>query len=311
MRFTGFFSVVVLVLAVGILLATERPVQAGVSNKASSVSSYYKSKVKGIILQKNQKLSGQIVAFRKNGIIFRRLKEGPLYTPKPEYIPMHHIQAFIDENGRPLWGTIPPTKKYDFLKIRNYHLKWAVQYGMGQNTYSCTFSPLIANMENYIQTLHSGGTLSTQLTYFVSPHFGIGVKYIHHNTKADIYSLTTASNSFITDDITIQNYLFDVGFYRSISRMIIFTTDVAIGALFYKNSRQSSTGGVEIAGTSFCTILSGGVDFMATRAIGFGFELSYLFGTVKEPNIRGSAVLIDGSQKLNRFDINAGMRFYF
>lgn len=311
MQLRRFFFGSVFLLTSALFLTVVQPVQAGVPDRAASVAGYYKSKVKGIILKENRIIAGQIVAFQKNGIIFRRCKEGPFYTPQPEYIPMHHIQAFTDVNGKPVWGTIPKKKKYDFLRIRNYHVKCAVQYGVGQSMQSYTFSPLITDRQNYVQNLQRGNTLSTQLLYFTSPHLGIGVKYLHHHSKADIYSLASAAADAIQDHITIQNYMFNVSYFQSISRMVIFSVDVAVGALFYENRRQFAAESAEFTGTSFSATVGSGVDFMITRTIGFGFELSYLFGAVTEPTIQGSALVIGGSQKLNRFDINSGFKFYF
>jgi hypothetical protein len=279
--------------------------------KSKGVAEYYKANVKALVLKEQaQPLSGRILAFRANGLVFLRAKEGPFHRPKPEYIPISHVLAFVDEHGKPLWGEIPIKKNYDFLKIRNYQAKIGVHYGVGRQTSSYTFSPLISEAENYIQEMNAGETLGGQIGYFLSPHYSVGVKYLKHNSKAEIYSLASDAAPPIHDNILIQNYMFDVSYYQSISRMIIFYADVAMGGLFYTIDRKTSQDGAEISGTSFGTVLSGGVDFLLTRNIALGFELSFLFSNIKNLDVQGNTAEIDASQNLNRFDVSTGLKIY-
>ncbi len=280
--------------------------------KSKGVADYYKSKVKGIVLKDQpQPVSGRILAFRTNGIVFIRAKEGPFHRPKAEYIPISHLRAFVDEQGKPLWGDIPVKKKYDFLKIRSYQAKIGVHYGAGRHTSSYTFSPLISDAENYIQEMHAGETFGGQIAYFLSPHYSVGVKYLKHKSKAEIYSLASNEAPPIHDNIVIQNYMFDVSYYQSISRTLIFYADAAMGGLFYTINRTSSQDGAEISGTSFGTVLSGGVDFLLTRHIAFGFELAFLFSNIKNLDVQGNTAEIDASQNLNPFDVPTGLKLYF
>ncbi len=282
------------------------------TTKKTGVADYYKRKVDGIILKNDTKnISGKIVAFRKEGIIFRRAKEGPLHNPKPEYIPINQIQAFVDNKGTPVWGEIPRTKKYDFLKLRHYSTKFAVQIGMGQHTHSASFTPLISQYDNYVQDVKNGRTIGLQAAYFLAPHYSVGVKYFNHEAKANIYSLSSESVPAIQDDITIHNYMFDFTYYQAVSQMVIFYADLAMGGLFYRNDRTLVTGEAEISATSFSTVLSGGVDFLVTRNIGLGFELSYLFGGISNPDVHGDTAAIKDTQNLNRFDVTGGVKVYF
>jgi hypothetical protein len=297
-----------------ILFATvvsQQNVQNQQPGNSASVSEFYKKRVKGIILnEQDDIIHGRIIAFRSKGIIFKRLKQGPFYDPKPEYIPIQRVQAFVGENGRAIWGEKPLSQRYDYLKIRNYNIKVGVNYGIGYHINSYTFSPLVADGNDYIQDLYSGSTLTAQLAYFLSPHYSVGIKYRLHRTKAELYSLASQSQ-LINDDITIQNYMFDVGFYQSMSRLVIFNADVALGGLFYNNDREFQGETTEISGASFSVVLSGGVDFLLTRQIAVGVELAYLFGSIKDPTVRGNSAAMEGSQRLNRFDMTAGLKFYF
>lgn len=308
MRLSFSLSVAMMLL---IFVATLFSQQNDAAGTSASVSEFYKKRVKGIILKEQDEIiRGRIVAFRSKGIIFKRSKQGPFYDPNPEYIPIQRIQAFVGENGRAMWGEKSVSQRYDYLKIRNYNVKIGVNYGIGYHANSYTFSPLIADGDDYIQDLYNGGTLTGQLAYFLSPHYSIGIKYLRHSTKAELYSLASQSE-IINDKITIQSYMLDLGFYQSMSRLVIFNADVALGALFYNNDREFQGETTEISGTSFSILLSGGVDFLLTRQIALGIELAYLFGGIKDPTVRGNSGSIEGSQSLNRFDLTAGLRFYF
>ncbi len=286
--------------------------QQTAAGKSKSVADYYKKNVKALVFANQQKpVPGRILTFRKNGIVFLRAKEGPFHQPKPEYIPITHVKAFVDANGKPLWGEIPVEKKYDYLKLRKYNVNLGVKYGVGRHTSSYTFSPLISDAENYIQEMHAGDTFGGQIAYFLSPHYSVGVKYLRHTSSAKIYSLESGTTPPIQDDILIQNYMFDVSYYQAVSRMVIFYADAAVGGLFYNIDRTSPDEGAEISGTSFGTVLSGGVDFLVTRNIAFGFELSFLFSNIKNLDVQGNTAEIDASQNLNRFDATVGLKIYF
>ena len=302
----------VLILGFAALLHSQEG-PADTATKAKSVADYYKKQVKGIYLKdRDELISGQILAFRNKGIIFKRTKQGPLYNPKAEYIPISKLQAFVDGAGKALWGQIPVTEKYDFLQIRKYKAKIGLAYGFGQHPNSYTFSPLVPDVQDYIQNLFGGTNIIGEAGLFLSPRYNVGLKYVRHTTKAEIYSLKAdADPATINDDITIQNFMFQVGFHQSASRMVIFQANAAIGGLFYNNQRQIDSETLDITGTSFSAILGGGVDFLLSRNVALGFELAYLMGGVKDPQVSGDTGVIEGKQRLNRFDINAGVRFYF
>lgn len=308
MRYRFVFTSAVLVL----LFATVLLPQQSAAGKSTGVSDYYKKNVKALMLSDQPKpVQGRILAFQKNGIIFLRAKEGPFHQPKPQYIPITHVKAFVDAKGKPLWGEIPVEKKYDYLKIRRYNVNIGVKYGVGRHTSSYTFSPLISDADNYIQEMQAGDTFGGQIAYFLSPHYSVGVKYLRYTSNAKIYSLASDTAPPIHDDILIQNYMFDVSYYQAVSRMVIFYADAAVGGLFYTIDRTSPDEGAEISGTSFGTVLSGGVDFLLTRNIAFGFELSFLFSNIKNLDVQGNIAEIDASQNLNRFDATAGLKIYF
>jgi len=307
-----FFTRTILVLVLTFLLFGTQSVYANPAEKSKGVADYYKKKVTALVLKEQQQtVPGRILAFRHNGIIFLHAKEGPLHNPKPQYIPIDHIMAFLDETGKPLWGEIPQTRKYDFLKIRDYNVKFAMQYGVGRQISSYTFSPLVPDPDTYIQELQNGATFGGQIAYFLSPHYSVGVRYLRHTSKADIISLKSESEPPIRDNILIQNYMFDVTYYQSVSRTVILYLDGALGGLFYNIDRRSTTDAVELSGTSFSMVLSGGVDFLITRNIALGFELAYLFSSIENPDVQGNSEAIKASQNLNRFDVCLGAKFYF
>ncbi|MBN1561744.1 hypothetical protein JW998_15945 [candidate division KSB1 bacterium] len=306
------FFVALLVLGFSTLAQTQAT-KAETKNQAAA--DYYKRQVRGIVLKRQDELMyGRILAFRHKGIIFKRFKQGPFYSPRPQYIPIREIRAFVNEAGDPLWGDMSVTKTFDFLKIRKYQTKIGLQYGIGQHPNSYTFSPLVPDEENYIQNLHSGVNIVGQVGLFLSPHYSVGLKYIHHRTTAEIFSLkadTDPDPDIIKDDIIIQNFMFDVGFHQSASRMVIFHAGADIGGLFYSNERHLADETVDIEGVSLSAVFSGGVDFLLRRNVALGFELSYLLGSIKDPQVSGHSQPISARQRLNRFDINAGVRFYF
>ncbi|MBN1466914.1 hypothetical protein JXA02_14265 [candidate division KSB1 bacterium] len=306
-----FIIIALLLHSFSALFPQQPPTTA--ESKEKGVADYYKKHVRGVFLQnQNEAISGQILAFRHKGIIFKRFKEGPFYNPKPEYIPISELQAFVDEAGRPLWGEIPVAKKFDFLKIRKYEVKIGLQYGIGHHPNSYTFSPLVPDSDSYLQNLFSGTNFVGQVGLFLSPHYSVGLKYIHHSTRAEIYSLKAdADPDVIRDDITMQNFMFDVGFHQSVSRLVIFHASANVGGLFYTNQRQLAAGTIDIDGVSLSAVFGGGVDFLLGRNVALGFELSYLFGAVKDPQVSSNSATIAGRQSLNRFDMNAGIRFYF
>ena len=316
MRLNKFFFISLIMLVTVTLLYPQQQSSKSSATKAKGVADYYKASVRGIYLtDSNDLLPGQILAFRSKGIIFKRSKQGPFYNPQPQYIAIRHIKAFVDKDGKSVWGEIPVTKKrYDFLKIRKYRTKIGLQYGLGRHSNSYTFSPLIPDVDNYIQNLNSGQNFVGRAAYFLTPHYSVGFKYIHHITEAELYSLRPESETnigTINDDITIQGYLFEIGFYRSIARMIIFHADIGLGGLIYENKRHIADDTIEISGTSFSTVVGGGADFLLTRNVALGFELSYLFGRLNNPSVSDDSQVIEGHQNLNRFDINVGVNFYF
>ncbi len=141
------------------------------------MAEYYKKHVRGVFLkEQDEALSGQILAFRHKGIIFKRFKEGPFYNPKPEYIPIDKLQAFVDEAGHPLWGQMPVTKRFDFLKIRKYEAKIGLQYGIGQHPNSYTFSPLVPDGEDYQQNLFIGTNITGQVGLFLTSRYSGGLR---------------------------------------------------------------------------------------------------------------------------------------
>jgi hypothetical protein len=287
------------------------------ADKAKAVIAHYKKNVYGIILKGEEKVvKGRIRTFKGKGIVFDPQKSGPFYNPKPRYFPMSKVQAFVDAEGKVLWGNTTVKPRRNYLKIRRYRFQLGGQYGVGRHQRSYTFEPIAPDGYDYVQELQAGKNIVGKAAYFIAPKYSVGFKYVRHQAKATLYGLQVengengAVTGTIKDNVVIQSFMLDFGLHHAISRFILLHADIAAGALSYSNDRQKTDGNLTISSSSFCAMPSVGIDFLVHRNIAVSFDVGFLFGSIKEPTISDKTQVFKGQQSMDRFDIGVGVNFY-
>ena len=287
------------------------------AEKAKAVIDHYKKNVGGIILKGEDKVvKGRIRTFRDKGIVFDPHKSGPFYNPKPQYYPMSKIQAFVDAQGKVLWGNTTVKPRRNYLSIRRYKFQFGAQYGLGQHQRSYTFEPIAPDGFDYVQELQAGNNIAVKAAYFISPQYSVGFKYLRHSTKATLYGLHVentnngAQMGTLNDEIIIQSFMLDFGVHHAISRLVLLHADIAAGALSYNNDRQDSDGVLTISSSSFCAMPSVGIDFLVHRNVAISFDMGFLFGAIKDPTVSHETQVFKGQQSMDRFDVGIGVNFF-
>lgn len=180
---------------------------------------------------------------------------------------------------------------------------------------------------NYLKDLKTGSHYGADFHFFITPTYGLGGRY---STYASITEINNHTINFddgstfvgtMKEDIHLNFYGLSLLGANNLKKNLRITYVVGLGYLGYKNrttlTNASIEGAVNITGNSLGSELGVGLDYVFPSNFGLGINVSYLGGSMNK------ATYDNGKEKeviefkqgeyesLNRFDISAGVRYYF
>lgn len=192
----------------------------------------------------------------------------------------------------------------------------AVQGGFSQ-LLAKTAPSIAPQNRDYISALKSGIHYGTDLTYFIKPTWGLGLKFnqfrsSHSGTLYDenmmtVNMETSLVNSFVGPSLTTK--------YDSPNNKHTFIFNIAIGYMGYLSDKKNIQ--VETTGATIGSALDAGYDYRFTKNFALGAQLSIVGGVLKKfthksGNNSMTETLGDNEKEsMSRLDVSLGARFNF
>lgn len=180
-----------------------------------------------------------------------------------------------------------------------------------------------AVLKDYVSELKSGYHYSADVTYYLKPTWGLGVRF----------SQFKSSNSASMGGVDQMGNLVVVGMEDNITHTFIgpsvssryvsantkhaFLFGIALGYLGYNNNAAFDGQTVKMTSGTFGSSIDAGYDFNLTKSIALGAQLSMTGGTLSKMNStidgRQTTQTFDKDQResLTRLDFSLGARFNF
>lgn len=173
-------------------------------------------------------------------------------------------------------------------------------------------------LKSYIEDLMSGSNIAITASYFFGKKYGICLHFsraMFSNSKGNLVAYdaagTVLGTGSVEDDIAISMY--SVGLAeRHVFKQgkVIFIGNLSLGPVTYVDEAKALGNSLEYKGSTFgfCGLL--GLDFKITPNVALGADISYVVATLQSVTINGE----DGgtvNEGLNRFDFNAGVKYYY
>ena len=194
--------------------------------------------------------------------------------------------------------------------------RFALQGGFSQ-LLAKTADAVPAELRNHVSELKSGYHYGGDVTYFVRPTWGLGLKFNQFRSSnstmfydemmiAQGVEETRLVNTFIGPSLATK--------YESSSQKHMFLFNLAIGYMGY----QSNTGmRIETTGGTVGSALDAGYDYRITKNIAIGAQLSIVGGVLsKVTHKHGSRSMTETfpdnqKESMARLDVSLGARFNF
>ena len=200
--------------------------------------------------------------------------------------------------------------------VNSQRFRISLQGGFSQ-LLAKTSDAVPAELRNHVSELKSGYHYGGDVTYFVRPTWGLGLKF---NQFRSLNSTMFYDEMMIAQGIEetkLVNTFIGPSFatrYESPSQKHMFLFNVAIGYMGYR----SSTGmRIETTGGTVGSALDAGYDYQITKHFALGAQLSIVGGvlsklTYKSGNMSVTETLPDNQKEsMARLDVSFGARFNF
>ncbi len=192
----------------------------------------------------------------------------------------------------------------------------AVQGGFSQ-LLAKTAPSIVPQNRDYISELKSGYHYGADVTYFIKPTWGLGLKFnqfrsshsglLYDENMMSMNMETSLVNSFVGPSLATK--------YDSPNNKHTFIFNVAIGYMGYLSDKKSVQ--VETTGATIGSALDAGYDYRFTKNFALGAQLSIVGGVLKKfthksGNNSITETLGDNEKEsMSRLDVSLGARFNF
>lgn len=200
--------------------------------------------------------------------------------------------------------------------VSNQRFRFALQGGFSQ-LLAKTATSIAPQNRNYISELKSGYHYGADLTYFLKPTWGLGLKFNQfRSSHTGIYNDETLGTLDLTT--TLVNTFIGPSFatkYDSANNKHLFFFNVAIGYMGYLSDKESLQ--VESTGATVGSALDAGYDYRITKNIAIGAQVSIVGGVLsKVTHKRGNQSVTETfpdnqKESMSRLDVSFGARFNF
>lgn len=200
------------------------------------------------------------------------------------------------------------------VEVKRFRI--ALQGGFSQ-LLAKTATSIAPQNRNYISELKSGYHYGTDLTYFVKPTWGLGLKFnqfrsshsgiFDDETLGSISIATTLVNTFVGPSLATK--------YDSPNNRHSLFFNVAIGYMGYLSDKENLQ--IKSTGATVGSALDAGYDYRITKNFAIGAQLSLVGGVLsKLTHERGNQsvteTFADGQKEsMSRLDVSLGARFNF
>ncbi len=165
-----------------------------------------------------------------------------------------------------------------------------------------------------------GLNVGASFGYFLSKHFGVGVRYSQFNTWDSFYGKTDSLQTTPTkiNNNTFTYYLGVSGLFRYENESKnLFIAEASLGYINYLDMlRNNGAFLVDLTGSSIAGYFKLGYDLRQWKNVGIGFSVSYTLCFLNymrmETDSRSKSVNFNGEsgENLGRLDFTIGFRFY-
>ena len=202
-----------------------------------------------------------------------------------------------------------------------YSTKWRLAMGAGASWRLADLpSGVSASYEDHLRKLNWGYQYHLDVSRFLSPAMGIGLKYaLFRSSNSDEVTLTTADGQQVRGiiDETVSVHLIG-GFWTvrnaSMNGDNAFLIKVGGGYQFLRDELEASIHLVA-KGNTWALFVDLGYDLAITPWLSLGIQASFIAGDLKSlkvsgENIRQTLELLKGEKvSLNRLELSGGLRF--
>lgn len=176
--------------------------------------------------------------------------------------------------------------------------------------------------KGYVKSLKSGYNIGLDAAFFITPEFGLGLKYSRFGSSGTFKDVRATSGDDVifgkkfTDDISINFYAASytsqwvIGNGRSSILGIL-----GLGYLGYKDEGEIVGQIVKQTGGTFGASVDLGYDYALSNRISIGAGIGLVTGTLSKIKTERNGVSTtaepndENKENLTRLDINAGIRF--
>jgi hypothetical protein len=286
-----FLAIIVLLIGISPLNAQEKIGEIGISND------WIGEKARLILKIDNSKvLKGKIVNVEKNGVTFDPKREGIFYDPPSKFYPFNNVETLIDNSGKVIFSNANPHRKIlgtaksaqnpsneddnNNKYVFPYRIRLNADYGYSSRRVSIS-DKVSSEYKDYLNDLKSGTNFNTDISFFISDHYGIGFKYSRFSASTlanemPIYDYATSEilgYGILEDNISISFVGIAVIERKAIIPDKLFIgSSLAIGQISYYDDAGINTYPVKIDGKSIGFCGSIGLDSSRIQSGRFGLH---------------------------------------
>jgi hypothetical protein len=202
-------------------------------------------------------------------------------------------------------------------KERDYQ-KWRIgaQGGWSYLTGNLSYHQGLAS-EKYISELKSGAHIGGDITYFILPYLGFGVKYswFRSRNKREINFFSTLDPIVLRDDIRIQHIGPSVCTrLSSANKKVHFITNLSMGYYNFKNT-ASNFEDFEVTGRTYSLMYDVGLDVSLDKNLTLGLFFGYYLASLKTFNYNSNSFNFreiydrNSAQNISRLDLSIGLNW--
>ena len=207
-------------------------------------------------------------------------------------------------------------------------LRIGAQKGFGYRT-----APIPSNnyptVKNHLKKLKNNRSYGADISYYftkncqsckIRPDIGIGAKYNVINASASTTKMPiTVENKTIYVPLSEKVKIHYIGGFIAARQFVTpnnrhcFLVNVGSGYLMYKNNLKINAKKEDVKGETATFFTKIGYDFLATKYIAIGIQVSMAVGWLSAVNFTtGKRIVFDKNQRedVSHIDISLGLRFY-
>lgn len=178
-------------------------------------------------------------------------------------------------------------------------------------------------LDMYVKT-RKGKNVNLGVSLFYKKRYGLGIKYTnfwseYNNVKMPYYLQDDVIGIFpVSNNINMNMVAIGPSYRYPAIKHKLFLTAHARGVWFFYREKLSITAyDIFARGKTFGADLGVGIDYMLANSVGAGVSFSYLVGEIKQFDVDDDIpefeelMYQDLTGLMHRFDISAGLRWYF